>query len=121
MSSEDDFRQARQDLPWVLSVLCEDRDRLRITGNSLLERVPHLLNIHLRLFLARIQSERHLASKKVSANQFVATGLQTEHECTVRVQPSHQAVLHIHRVVALDVPVRAVLDLVRGAVRVAAH
>ena len=104
-----------------MSVLREDRDCLRVTGNSLLERVPHFLNIDLRLFFARVKRERHLASKKVSANQFVATSLQTKHECTVRVQASHQTVLHVHRVVALDVLVGAVLDLIRGAVRVTAH
>ena len=94
---------------------------MRVTGNSLLQSVPHFLNIHLRLFFARIKRERHLPSKEVPTDQFVAPSLQTKHQRTVRVQPRHQAVLHIHRVVALDVLLGPVANLVRGAVRVTAN
>ena len=104
-----------------MTVLRENGDRLRVAGDGLLQGVPHFLNVDALLLLGGVQRERHLPAQEVTGNEAVASGLQPEHERTVRIQSGHQAVLHIHGVVALDVLLGAVPDLVRGAVGVAAQ
>ena len=112
----DDRGEHLEDLAGILPLLREHRDRLRVPGERLLERLPVVLDVHLPLLVPGIEVGRHLPAEVVAGDQLLGAGLKAEHEPTVRVEPGHEAVLDIHRGVALDVHPRGVAHLERGAV-----
>ena len=111
----------REHVTGVLPVLRQHGDSLCVSGYRLLERVAHFLNINPLFFLACVKRERHLPAKEVAGNQFVTPGLQPEHQSTVGVKPSHQAILHVYRVIALNVPLGLVANLVWCSIGVSAQ
>ena len=111
----DHFTDLTDNVAHVLTLRCKLRDSLSVRLHALHRGVTQLLHVNKLLFLRGVQVHRQVTAHERLTNQARTEGLQRPHECTVRVQASHHAILSVH-VIVLNVTLRRVRQLERGTV-----